>query len=136
MAQVRGHDNVLSIIGVVSKGWPLMLVVSYCEHGSLLSLLRRRADRGDRLPAAEKLRFGQMVCQGMDFLATHRFIHRDLAARNCLVDAQLVVKVADFGLSRGTKAAYCTWCLCASVFTRQCDGRGRPRVALLHFPRT
>ena len=27
-------------------------------------------------------------------------VHRDIAARNCLVGANLVVKVADFGLSR------------------------------------
>ena len=29
-----------------------------------------------------------------------RFVHRDVATRNCLVGTGLVVKIADFGMSR------------------------------------
>lgn len=36
----------------------------------------------------------------MEYLAAQRFVHRDLACRNCLVGENLVVKIADFGMSR------------------------------------
>ncbi len=36
----------------------------------------------------------------MVYLEDQHCIHRDLAARNCLVGDELVVKIADFGMSR------------------------------------
>ena len=37
---------------------------------------------------------------GLNYMAEKEFVHRDVAARNCLVGRDLLVKVADFGLSR------------------------------------
>ena len=39
-AQITNHKNLVSLVGVVTVGRPLLLIMSYCEHGDLLRLLR------------------------------------------------------------------------------------------------
>jgi surface protein len=105
MARLGAHPHVVSIVGVITRGDPLVLIVSFCEHGSLLSLLRSRAAAGQPLTAAAKIKMACDVAKGMAHLETHQFVHRDLAARNVLVSSSMDCKVADFGLSRQTQSA-------------------------------
>lgn len=104
MAQITGHPNVVSLIGVVTKGLPLMLLVSFCEKGSLLAVLREGAEFNRPVDVGTKIQVAIDIAKGMAHLSALSFVHRDLAARNCLLDSQYSCKVADFGLSRGTKA--------------------------------
>jgi serine/threonine protein kinase len=105
MAQVGRHKHLVSLIGVITSGNPKILLVSFCEHGSLLDYMVERARAGCPLPTGRRLRCGRDIAAGMGFLADNFFIHRDLAARNVLVSAALCCKVADFGLARGTTGA-------------------------------
>lgn len=100
MAQVD-HPNLVSIVGVITRGDPLVLVVSFCEHGSLLSYLKKRRAEDDSISVSAKLRLCTEVVAGMEYLSKKHYVHRDLAARNVLVATGLQAKVADFGLSRG-----------------------------------
>ena len=97
MAQVDHHPNLVSLVGVVTRGDPLVLIVGFCEHGSLLEMLRTRAKQSDPLAVPLKLRLCLDAAKGMQHLVKQRFIHRDLAARNVLVATGMVGKVADFG---------------------------------------
>lgn len=63
----------------------------------------RRAARG----AADRRSHGRVSffscflrSQGMEYLASKRYIHRDLATRNVLVESELRVKIGDFGLTK------------------------------------
>ena len=102
MAMVPNHDNIVPLIGVVTSGVPLYLIVPLCEHGSMLAFLKKRltAATGQRLTVADKITMATDVARGMDHLVSCHFIHRDLAARNVLVNSIFVCRVADFGLSR------------------------------------
>ena len=98
------HPNLVSLIGVITSGVPLLLVVAFCEHGSLLSVLRTNAEQGTPLTLTDKLKVACDVARGMVHLSQNRFVHRDLACRNVLLATGMVTKVADFGLSRRTAA--------------------------------
>ena len=100
MAQVETHTNLVSLVGVITRGTPKILVLSFCEHGELQGMLKKRAADGKPFTDAEKCTFCKEVASGMAHLALHNFVHRDLAARNVLMGTGMVCKVADFGLSR------------------------------------
>ena len=100
MAQVDIHVHLVSLVGVITRGTPKILVLSFCEHGELQGLLKKRAADGAAFSGVEKCKFCKEVADGMSHLALHNFVHRDLAARNVLLGSGMVCKVADFGLSR------------------------------------
>lgn len=92
------HENVLALIGVTfeSNGLP-MVITPFMLYGDLRSYI---SDEASSPTVRELIDFGTQVAKGMAYLSNLKFVHRDLAARNCMLDEDLVVKVADFGLSR------------------------------------
>ena len=103
MAQIGAHENLVSLVGVVTRGM-CWVVVSYCEHGSLLDFLKKRASLADPVSGFAKRLLAQGTAEGMAHLDKAGFVHRDLAARNVLIASGHVAKVADFGLSRDMDA--------------------------------
>lgn len=98
MAQVSGHENIVSVVGIVIDDdcGPVMLLVTYCEHGSLDHYLKKRAGE----PPQWKADICVGIARGMAHLSDCGFVHRDLAARNILIDSRKRPRVADFGMSR------------------------------------
>ncbi|XP_071524543.1 tyrosine-protein kinase Btk isoform X6 [Panulirus ornatus] len=98
MTQLK-HTNLVQLYGVCSRHRPIYIVTEYLRYGSLLQYLR--SNERSLLNNIDILSdMCLQVCAGMAYLENHKFIHRDLAARNCLVGAQNVIKVGDFGLAR------------------------------------
>lgn len=92
------HKNVMPLIGLVfpEEDTPLLILPFMC-NGDLLQYVR---DENREPRVRELLKFALDIALGMEYLAQQKFVHRDLAARNCMLDENLNVCVADFGLSR------------------------------------
>ncbi|XP_038069389.1 plexin-B-like [Patiria miniata] len=92
------HVNVLGLLGLTfdADKNPLV-VIPFMANGDLKTYLVKKKQT---LATSLLLRFASHAALGMSYLAQHKFVHRDLAARNCMVNSDLLVKIADFGLSR------------------------------------
>ncbi|XP_074872589.1 tyrosine-protein kinase receptor UFO isoform X2 [Carettochelys insculpta] len=102
------HPNVMKLLGVClqsteSEGYPSPVVIlPFMKHGDLHSFLlySRLGESPVYLPAQTLVRFMADIASGMHYLSSRNFIHRDLAARNCMLNENMNVCVADFGLSK------------------------------------
>ena len=90
------NEFVIGLVGVVTLGEPLLVLLEYCEHGALQHHLQKSAT----LTNQQRYQFTADCAEGMAYLAKHNFVHRDLAARNVLLNSEYRCKIADFGLSR------------------------------------
>ena len=99
-AQFR-HHNVPMLIGVVTIGEPMLIVLQLCAKGSLNEVVSK-FDRDAITDRCQTQLFDLCVgiADGMAYLASRQFVHRDLAGRNVLVTAAHEPKISDFGLAR------------------------------------
>lgn len=105
------HPNIVKLLGVCAFGRPMCLLFEFMARGDLNEFLRSNSpylpqSRNDAIPVQradlthpDLLTIAQQIAAGMVYLSDRKFVHRDLATRNCLIDENMVVKIADFGLS-------------------------------------
>eukprot|EP00049_Salpingoeca_infusionum_P022795 m.8825 g.8825 ORF g.8825 m.8825 type:complete len:2078 (-) comp5402_c0_seq1:291-6524(-) len=94
MAQFHS-EYVVSLIGVVTIGDPVLVVIEYLELGSLKGYLQAHDVKEEIL-----LQFAGDIAEGLEHIHSFGVIHRDVAARNVLVSSKKRCKISDFGLAR------------------------------------
>ena len=73
------HENIVNLIGhCVTNMGLVMVVVQFCEHGSLLSFV---CDSDRQIVANLTLKFAADIVEGMLYISNLGFVHRDLAVR-------------------------------------------------------
>ncbi|XP_047144848.1 tyrosine-protein kinase transmembrane receptor Ror isoform X2 [Hydra vulgaris] len=93
------HSNILRLLAVSTEEEPYCMIFEFMENGDLNEYLRKNKDTA-MLSDSDLITICKHIASGMNHLASKKFVHRDLATRNCLVGKDLLVKIADFGMSR------------------------------------
>uniref|UniRef100_A0A914R8Y8 Protein kinase domain-containing protein n=1 Tax=Panagrolaimus davidi TaxID=227884 RepID=A0A914R8Y8_9BILA len=105
MKQINGHKNIVKMIGCITVGDRICLVLEFCPYRDLLQYSKtKQTELLTFLETAENIEkefliFGWQISNGMQYLASEGIIHRDLAARNILINEFKIAKISDFGLS-------------------------------------
>ncbi|CAO1344089.1 unnamed protein product [Diamesa tonsa] len=103
------HKNIVKLLGVCLNAEPIQTIMEFMLYGDLKTfLLARRHLVNEKTEKTEdsdcnpkKLTLMALdVARGLSYLAEKKYVHRDVACRNCLVNAQKVVKLGDFGMAR------------------------------------
>ncbi|CAB9502908.1 activated protein kinase catalytic subunit alpha-1 [Seminavis robusta] len=98
------HPCITTVMGaVIGHGHDPMLVMEFCEYGSLHDLLRNETMYAGGEICLQILRD---VSSGIRYLHASKppILHGDLKAKNILIDSRFRAKVGDFGLSTKQKS--------------------------------
>nr|CAD7396592.1 unnamed protein product [Timema poppensis] len=102
------HKNIVKLLGVCTKNEPVYTIMEFMLYGDLKTfLLARRhlvnekiSEESDEISSKKLTTMAMDVARALGYLAELKYVHRDVASRNCLVNANRVVKLGDFGMTR------------------------------------
>ncbi|GMT01042.1 hypothetical protein PENTCL1PPCAC_23216, partial [Pristionchus entomophagus] len=91
------HPHIVQIIGTSHLETPLLIVMEYCNGGSMSSYLMKN---GKTMEIKEKSRFVVEAAEGMAYLERQLCVHRAISAKKCLLSGtNKTVKISGFRLS-------------------------------------
>ncbi|KAF7972747.1 hypothetical protein HWV62_17108 [Athelia sp. TMB] len=104
------HPNIIQLYDVWETSTELYMVLEYVEGGELFDHLCSRG----RLSTTEALGFFQQIITAIDYCHRFNIAHRDLKPENLLLDENMNIKVADFGMAGWQQAGSLMQTACGS----------------------
>ncbi|XP_037969831.2 serine/threonine-protein kinase SIK2 [Plutella xylostella] len=102
------HPHIIKLYQVMETKNMIYIVSEYASKGEIFDYIARYGRMAEQ---AARRKFWQIL-SAVEYCHERRIVHRDLKAENLLLDANMSIKIADFGFSnyyaRGSLLA--TWC--------------------------
>ncbi|XVF14956.1 hypothetical protein REPUB_Repub09cG0106000 [Reevesia pubescens] len=107
------HPNIIRLLHVFQYESCLFLVLEFCAGGNLASYIQHHGRVQEQIARS----FMKQLGAGLEVLRSHHIIHRDLKPENILLSGfkdDVVLKIADFGLSRSVDPDQYAQTVCGS----------------------
>ncbi|KAF2762406.1 Pkinase-domain-containing protein [Pseudovirgaria hyperparasitica] len=92
--QLLRHPHIIKLYTVITTATEIIMVLEYAG-GELFDYIVQNG----RMSEGKARNFFQQIVCAVEYCHRHKIVHRDLKPENLLLDENLNVKIADFGLS-------------------------------------
>ncbi|KAM4722762.1 NUAK family SNF1-like kinase 1 [Rhinophrynus dorsalis] len=89
------HEHVIQVFEVFESRDKIIIVMEYASNGELYDFINNK----QQIPETEARRFFRQIVSAIHYCHKNGIVHRDIKLENILLDDNLNVKLADFGLS-------------------------------------
>ncbi|KAL7859497.1 hypothetical protein SRHO_G00146440 [Serrasalmus rhombeus] len=104
------HSNIIQIYEVFESREKIVMVMEYASGGELYENIQKKG----RLTEEEARHFFSQITSAVLYCHKNSVVHRDLKLENVLLDQDLNVKLADFGLSNQYQRGHFLETFCGS----------------------
>ncbi|XP_018431587.1 PREDICTED: NUAK family SNF1-like kinase 1 [Nanorana parkeri] len=89
------HEHIIQVFEVFESSEKIIIVMEYASNGELYDFINNK----HQIPESEARRFFRQIVSAVHYCHKNGIVHRDIKLENILLDENLNVKLADFGLS-------------------------------------
>ena len=110
--QTLEHPNIVKIEDLIFTDKFILIIMEYCSNGELFSYI----SASGYLPEREVQKFLRQLLQALSYIHKRKIAHRDIKPENILLDNNLNIKLADFGICHQIEPDNLMTTPCGSLF--------------------